>query len=141
MVRGVLRGAGAGAAGTTALDVMTYLDMAVRGRPASSTPQDTVEKLSQRARVPIPGDGQTRANRVAGLGPLSGLAAGVLKLPDLMGSLGNGIRGQVVVGSIFAGLAAYASVRFLVRWFETRTLWPFGVYCLVVGGAFTAHFA
>ena len=69
------------------------------------------------------------------------LAAGVLKLPDLFGSLGNGIRGQVVVGSVFAGLSAYFSVRFLVRWFQTRTLWPFGIYCLVVGAAFTAHFA
>ena len=32
-------------------------------------------------------------------------AAGVYKLPDLLGPLGNGIRGQVVVGSLVAGLA------------------------------------
>ena len=38
----MLRGAAAGAAGTTALNVVTYLDMAVRGRPASSTPERTV---------------------------------------------------------------------------------------------------
>jgi len=61
-------------------------------------------------------------------------AAGLYKLPDLLGPLGNGIRPQVVVGSICAAVAAYASVRFLVRWFRTRTLIPFAIYCLVFGG-------
>jgi undecaprenyl-diphosphatase len=61
------------------------------------------------------------------------LAAGVLKLPDLFGPLGNDIRGQVLVGSVLSGLAAYASVRFLTRYFENRSLRPFGVYCLVAG--------
>jgi len=60
--------------------------------------------------------------------------AGLIKLPDLFGHLGNGVRGQSVVGAVVAGLAAYASVRFLMRFFETQTLWPFGIYCLVVGG-------
>ncbi len=61
------------------------------------------------------------------------LLAGVYKLPDLMGSNGNGIRGQVVVGSIAAGISAWFSVKFLLRWFETRTLTPFAIYCLVMG--------
>ena len=69
------------------------------------------------------------------------LAAGVLKIPDLFGPLGNGIRGQVLVGSIAAGVAAYLSVRFLLRWFQTRTLWPFSIYCLVVGASCTVYFA
>ena len=69
------------------------------------------------------------------------LAAGVLKLPVLAGSAGDGIRGQVVVGAIAAGIAAYLSVRFLVRYFETRTLLPFAIYCLVVGGLCTVRFA
>ena len=60
--------------------------------------------------------------------------AGLIKLPDLFGHLGNGVRGQSFVGALVAGLAAYASVRFLMRFFETQTLWPFGIYCLVVGG-------
>ena len=72
-----LRGAAAGAAGSTALNAVTYLDMAVRGRGTSSTPEDTVEKLASTAHVPIPGDGETRQNRVQGLGPLMGLVAGV----------------------------------------------------------------
>lgn len=73
----ILRGAAAGAAGTTVLDVVTYLDMAVRGRPASSTPQRTVERLAEAAHVPIPGAGARRAARVDGLGALTGLVAGI----------------------------------------------------------------
>ena len=61
------------------------------------------------------------------------LAAGALKVPDLTGSLGNGIHGQILVGSILSGVGAYLSVRFLTRYFRTRTLYPFAVYCLVVG--------
>ncbi len=69
------------------------------------------------------------------------LAAGVYKLPDLAGPLGNGIRGQVVVGSICAAAAAYVSVRFLTRWFHTRTLVPFAIYCLIAGGISIIKFA
>ena len=61
------------------------------------------------------------------------LAAGVLKIPDLMGPLGNGIRGQVIFGSLLSGIGAYLSVRFLMKYFQTRTLTPFGIYCLVAG--------
>ena len=61
------------------------------------------------------------------------LAAGALKIPDLMGPLGNGIHGQVVFGSVLSGVGAYVSVRFLVRYFQTRTLTPFGIYCIVAG--------
>jgi undecaprenyl-diphosphatase len=61
------------------------------------------------------------------------LAAGVLKIPDLLGPLGNGIRGQVIFGSVLSGVGAYLSVRFLTRYFQTRTLTPFGIYCLVAG--------
>src|SRR5215204_3717999 len=72
-----LRGAAAGAAWTTCLYVVTYLDMAVRGRPASSTPGRTLEKLAETAHLSIPGDGTTRANRVEGLGALTGLLSGI----------------------------------------------------------------
>jgi len=51
--------------------------MAVRGRAASSTPQDTVEELASRTGTQIPGDDDTRTNRVDALGPLTGLAAGI----------------------------------------------------------------
>lgn len=72
-----LLGAAAGAAGTTALNAVTYIDMAVRGRPSSSTPEKTVEALSEKTHIPIPGDGDTEKNRISGLGPLTGLLAGV----------------------------------------------------------------
>ena len=68
------------------------------------------------------------------------LAAGVYKLPDLFGPLGDGIRGQVLVGSLCSAAAAYVAVRFLVRWFETRTLAPFAVYCFVAGAAAAVRF-
>src|SRR5437764_1704600 len=61
------------------------------------------------------------------------LAAGVYKVPDLLGHLGDGIRGQALVGALFAAVAAFISVRFLVKFFETRTLTPFAIYSLVVG--------
>ena len=61
------------------------------------------------------------------------LAAGVLKIPDLLGPLGNGIRPQILAGSIVSGVAAYLSVRFLMKYFQTRTLTPFAVYCFVAG--------
>jgi undecaprenyl-diphosphatase len=61
------------------------------------------------------------------------LAAGVLKVPDLTGHLGNGIHGQILVGSILSGVGAYVSVRFLMKYFQTRTLTPFAIYCLVFG--------
>lgn len=69
------------------------------------------------------------------------LAAGVYKLPDLLGPNGDGIRGQVLVGSIAAGFAAYFSVKFLVRYFHTRTLTPFAIYCLVFGLLMIFRFA
>ena len=73
----VLRGAAAGAAGTTALNTVTYLDMAVRGRGSSSSPEQTVEALADKGHVTIPGDEEHRQNRVAGLGPLTGLVTGI----------------------------------------------------------------
>ena len=77
LTRLALLGAAAGAAGTTALKAVTYLDMAVRGRPSSSRPKDTVEKLSAVVHVRVPGDDDVRQNRIQGLGPLTGIAAGV----------------------------------------------------------------
>jgi undecaprenyl-diphosphatase len=63
------------------------------------------------------------------------LAAGVLKIPDLTGPLGAGIRGPILFGSLLSGVGAYLSLRFLMRYFSDpkRTLTPFAIYCLVVG--------
>jgi hypothetical protein len=77
MIRPLLRGALAGAAGTTALNAATYVDMAVRARPASDTPERAVEKVTGDLGVPVPGQGAERENRLHGLGPLAGIATGV----------------------------------------------------------------
>ena len=63
------------------------------------------------------------------------LAAGILKIPDLTGPLGAGIGGPVLAGSLASFVAAYVSVRFLERYFRTRTLYPFAIYSLIVGAA------
>jgi undecaprenyl-diphosphatase len=60
-------------------------------------------------------------------------AAGVLKLPDLLGSAGDGVRGQALVGALAAAVTTYFAVRFLLRFFETNRLSPFGVYCILAG--------
>jgi hypothetical protein len=77
MAGALLAGAAAGAAGTTALNAVTYLDMAIRGRPGSSTPQQAVETVADQAGVDIPGARGERENRLQGLGPLGGIAVGV----------------------------------------------------------------
>lgn len=74
---GLLLGAVAGAAGTTALNVIGYLDIAVRGRAASTTPDRTVEALASLFGLTVPGSGDTLANRLSGLGALTGYAAGI----------------------------------------------------------------
>src|SRR5262245_34576087 len=77
MWRHLVAGAAAGAAGTTALNAATCVDMALRGRSESSTPQRTVEAIADRAGLRVPGYGQARDNRLSGLGALSGIATGV----------------------------------------------------------------
>jgi undecaprenyl-diphosphatase len=69
------------------------------------------------------------------------LAAGVLKLPSLFGKAGDHIHGQVIVGMLVCGVAAYLSVRYLIKYFETRTLLPFAIYCLVAGAVSFIRFA
>jgi undecaprenyl-diphosphatase len=68
-------------------------------------------------------------------------AAGVLKLPDLLGSQGDHVRGQALVGAVCAAITAYFSVRFLLRFFETNRLTPFAVYCCAVGAVLSIAFA
>lgn len=67
--------------------------------------------------------------------------AGVLKLPDLMGPLGDGVRYQTLVGALCAMVTAFISVKFLTKWFTTKTLTPFGYYSLVAGILCVIRFA
>ena len=68
-------------------------------------------------------------------------AAGVYKIPDLLGPLGDGVRGQALAGGVAAFIAAYLAVRFLERYFERRNLVPFAVYCTVAGVLSLIHLA
>jgi undecaprenyl-diphosphatase len=68
------------------------------------------------------------------------LAAGALKVPDLLGHLGNGIRGEVVAGSLAAVATSLFAVIFLARYFKTRTLYPFAVYSFLFGTASAIRF-
>ena len=77
LTRNLYGGVLAGAAGTTALNAATYLDMAARARPASSTPQQTVERLAALVGVRLPHDAQRREAVESGLGSLLGAVAGV----------------------------------------------------------------
>jgi undecaprenyl-diphosphatase len=61
------------------------------------------------------------------------LIAALYKLPTLFGAAGNGVRMQTLVGALFAAVAAYISVAFLTKWFATKNLRPFAIYCLVAG--------
>ena len=106
MALGILAGAAAGAAGTAALNAATYLDMTVRGRSASDTPERTVDKLAGSA---VPGEGKTRDNRLTGLGSLSGIVTGV-GVGTAFGVLRRlGLRPPTLVGGALVGLAAMAA--------------------------------
>jgi undecaprenyl-diphosphatase len=71
--------------------------------------------------------------------PIIGAAA-ALKLPELAGSEGNGVRGQALVGALCAAVTAYLAVRFLMRFFETNRLTPFAIYCVLAGAAASIYF-
>lgn len=72
--------------------------------------------------------------------PIIGAAA-LLKLPELFGSEGNGVRGPAFVGALCAAATTYLAVKFLLRYFETNRLTPFGIYCIVAGVFCTLVFA
>jgi undecaprenyl-diphosphatase len=71
--------------------------------------------------------------------PIIGAAA-ALKLPELFGSKGDGIRGPAALGAVCSAITAYLTVKFLVRYFENSRLTPFAVYCFGAGALLTIGF-
>ena len=69
------------------------------------------------------------------------LGASVIKLPQLFTTDANQLLGQILAGSIVSFICTYISVTFLVRWFKTRTLYPFAIYCLIAGVASFVKFS
>lgn len=108
MLSSLARGAAAGAAGTTALHAATYLDMTLRGRPSSSTPQQTIEKISQAAGTGLPGNTQEQESRKSGLGALLGMVTGTTVGVGYGVLHGLGWRPPVLVGGVVATVAAMA---------------------------------
>ncbi|HWG64045.1 MAG TPA: hypothetical protein VG253_20340 [Streptosporangiaceae bacterium] len=113
----MLKGAAAGAAGTTVLNAVGYADIAVRARPPSNTPQQVAAELAKRAGLTVPGNDEQRENRLEGLGALAGLATGVavgaaagelrfvvLRLGPVLGSLVIGGAAMAVTDLGMAGL-------------------------------------
>jgi undecaprenyl-diphosphatase len=72
--------------------------------------------------------------------PIIGAAA-LLKIPELFGPEGNGVRGPALAGALCAALTTYFAVKFLLRYLRTNTLTPFGIYCILAGVACTLIFA
>lgn len=109
LLRTMAAGAAAGAAGTTALNAVTYLDMILRGRAESEMPRRAVETAAEKAGVEVPGDGEQRSNRVEALGALSGIATGVGI--GVGAALGRAVlvRQPLPVAAVVTGAAAMAA--------------------------------
>jgi hypothetical protein len=103
------RGVVAGAAGTVALQAVTYLDMLGRGRAPSSLPGEAAARLADRAGMDLRGEDEASANRREALGALAGFGAGIgvgVALSLVMPRLG---RRRLVRPAIFAGAMAMAA--------------------------------
>lgn len=106
---GLARGAAAGAAGTTALNAATFLDMTVRGRAPSDAPQQVVSALAAAAGTGIPGGRRERARRLSALGTLTGLLTGVALGAGTGVLRSAGVRLPAMVGGPLLGLVAMAA--------------------------------
>jgi hypothetical protein len=105
----LLRGLVAGAAGTVALDAVNHLDMALRGRPASTVPERIVDAAAERIGRPVPGSGETRRSRRSALGALAGLANGLGVGVLASAARSSGVRFPAPVGAVLAGAASAAA--------------------------------
>ncbi|MBF6145150.1 undecaprenyl-diphosphate phosphatase [Nocardia nova] len=59
--------------------------------------------------------------------------AGIVDLPDLISPRAEVIWGPILVGAVVSGVTSWFAVRYLERYFQTRTLLPFAAYCVIVG--------
>lgn len=103
------RGAAAGAAGTTALNAATYIDMVMRARASSRTPQQLVEAVVGGVGLQVPGNEEQRENRLGGLGPLAGILTGVLVGAGAGAIHATGRKLPAALGAPLIGLIAMAA--------------------------------
>lgn len=141
-VRELARREGAKPDGARELDTMEYREAAVIGLAQSSA---LIAGISRDGVCMASGLARGLDNYDAGrfgflLATPPILAAGVLKIGDLTGPLGGGgVRGAAAIAAVVAAVAAVFTVHFLTRYLRTRTLTPFGAYCLVFGVAMTVY--
>jgi hypothetical protein len=102
-------GAIAGATATSALNIATYADIALRGRGESDVPSTMVKNMAEAAGLgALASDDQTTANRRGGIGALFGYADG-LGVGVAYGLLRPALRGvPVLLMAVAAGGAAMA---------------------------------
>jgi len=127
LITGLTSGLVAGAAGATALNALTYAQQAVSGTASSATPDQAALAVTEAVGAHVPGDPDTRQNRLEGLGPLSGLAVGlgVGALGGLLRALG--LKVPVALAPVVVGLGAMAvsdSVMIAVGITDPRTWTP-----------------
>jgi hypothetical protein len=109
MIKSIVRGAVAGAAGTTVLNAVTYADMTWRARGTSDVPEQVVDTLAKRVGHPVPGSGQERDNRLTGLGALAGIAVGSGVGVAVAGARRVGVRLPPLLGGVVTGALAMAA--------------------------------
>ncbi len=103
------RGLAAGAAGVTALNAASFVDMLIRGRPGSEAPGRLVEELLRWADIDIPGRGQEKANRRTALGAIAGIKAGLGVGMLAAAARSAGLRVPAPIGVALTGAAAMAA--------------------------------
>lgn len=116
-IAGIAAGIIAGAAGTTALNAVSYADQALRGRPGGSSPKQTVDALADAAGVDVPGGREASGNRSEGLGALAGMGVGIgvgiaasllrterVKAPKGVAAVAVGLGAMAISDSVMAAL-------------------------------------
>lgn len=105
---GLTSGMLAGAAGATALNAFSYAQQAIKGTASSATPDQAALAVTQAVGAQVPGNADTKQNRLEGLGPLSGLAVGlgVGAFGGLLRALG--VKVPIGLAPVALGLGAMA---------------------------------
>jgi undecaprenyl-diphosphatase len=142
-VRELARREGVKADGGRRLDTLEYREAAVIGTAESTA---LIAGISRDGVVMAAGlarglDNEDAARYAFLLATPIILVAGLYKLPDLLGTNGNGVRGAAVIAAVAAAITAVFTVHFLMRYFKRGNLIPFGIYCVVFGAAMIAYTA
>jgi undecaprenyl-diphosphatase len=140
-VRGLARREGLTAEGGRRLETLDYKEAGVVGLAQSTALIAGISRdgMAMAAGLARGLDNEDAARFAFLLATPIILVAGLYKIPDLVGHNGNGVRGAAVIAAIAAAITAVFTVHFLLRYFRRGTLTPFGIYCIVFGGAMVGY--